>query len=330
MNRARPIWEPEEIAAVNAWRQIAYRPTAEERSAGEGGSFGLGIPVLIDPTILIQSQDPAQALPYFTRVVMTTDAWHGVSSAGAALAFKSESAITADAAVTLAQPAIPVYAAAGSFDLSYEMAMDYPGLVNEVAGLFDAAYADMVSNYTAVGSGSSVPTGLFTSMSNQTTSPAHVKVTTAGTLAAADIRAVFGALAPRYQLNASWLLSPSMLQAVAALAAPSVSNGLAPHDYAPASQGQPARLLGRPVLVSSYAPAFTNSTASNVNWMVCGDMTRYLVANRLGSVTLELIPNLPDFTGGTARPTAQRAYYYMNRWGGGVTDPQAFRLLSNS
>jgi predicted phage gp36 major capsid-like protein len=82
--------------------------------------------------------------------------------------------------------------------------------------------------------------------------------------------------------------------------------------------------------VSSYAPAFTNSTASNVNWMVCGDMTRYLVANRLGSVTLELIPNLPDFTGGTARPTAQRAYYYMNRWGGGVTDPQAFRLLSNS
>jgi HK97 family phage major capsid protein len=136
------------------------------------------------------------------------------------LAFKAEGAVTADAAVTLAQPAIPVYAAAGSFDMSYEMAMDYPGLVNEVAGLFDAAYADMVSNYTAVGSGNSVPTGLFTSMSNQTTSPAHVKVTTAGTLAAADIRAVFGALAPRYQLNASWLLSPSMLQAVAALAAP--------------------------------------------------------------------------------------------------------------
>jgi HK97 family phage major capsid protein len=318
-----------EVAALEAWRQICYRPTPEERSMGEGGTGGLGVPVFIDPTILVQSQDPAQALPYFTRVVLTTNAWHGISSPGATLAFKSEGAATADAAVVLSQPDIPVYAATGVFQMSYEVAMDYPNLVDEVAGLFNNAYLDMVSNYTAVGSGSSVPTGLFTQMSNQTTSPAHVKVTSAGTLAAADIRAVFGALAPRYQLNASWVMSPSMLQATAGLAAPSVSNGLAPHDYAPATQGQPARLLGRPVLVSSYAPAFSNSTAGGVNWMVVGDMTRYLVVNRLGATTLELIPNLPDFTNG-GRPMGQRGYFYMNRWGGGVTDLQAFRVLSNS
>jgi HK97 family phage major capsid protein len=251
-----------------------------------------------------------------------------VSTAGATLAFKAEGAATVDAAVAMAQPVVPVYAAAGSFEMSFEVAQDYPGLINQVVTGFNSAYLDMVSSYTAVGSGSSVPTGLFTAMSNQTTSPAHVKVTSAGTLAANDVRATFGALAPRYQLNASWLMSPSMLQAVAGLAAPSVSNGLAPHDYAPASQGQPARLLGRPVLVSSYAPAFSNSTSSGVNWMVCGDLTRYLVVNRLGTVQLELIPNIPDMS--TGRPTGQRSYYYMNRWGAGPTDLQAFRILSNS
>ena len=80
------------------------------------------------------------------------------------------------------------------------------------------------------------------------------------------------------------------------------------------------------MLVSSYAPAFSNSTASGVNWMVCGDLTRYLVINRLGSVTLELIPNVPS----SNLPTGQRAYYYMNRWDGGVTDLQAMRVLGNS
>jgi HK97 family phage major capsid protein len=187
----------------------------------------------------------------------------------------------------------------------------------------------MVSNYTSVGSGSSCPTGIFTSLSNQTTSPAHVKVTSAGTLAAKDIRATFAALAPRYQLNASWLMAPDMLQACAALAAPSVSNGLAPHDFVPASSGSPARLLGRPVLVSSYAPQFANATSGQFNWMVCADMTRYVVVNRIGSATLEYIPNIPNF-GTNYLPTGQRSYYYMNRWGGGLTDNLAGRILSNS
>lgn len=63
--------------------------------------------------------------------------------------------------------------------------------------------------------------------------------------------------------------------------------------------------------------------------MVVGDMTRYMVVNRLGSVTLELIPNLPDITD-TGRPLGERGYCYANRWGGGVTDPLAFRVLTNS
>ena len=227
----------------------------------------------------------------------------------------------------MAQPYVPVFSAVGDFSGSLELFQDYPNLVDEVGSLFGAAYRDQVSNYTSVGSGTNVPTGLFTAMSSQTTSPAHVKVTSAGSLVANDVRAVFAALPERYQLSASWLMSPSMVQAVAALAAPSVSSGLAPHDYVPASQGQPARLLGRPVLVSSYAPSYANATNGQFNWCVVGDFSRYLVVNRLGA-SLELISLLPDQA--TGRPTGQRSYFYQARWGAGPVDDQAFRILSNA
>jgi HK97 family phage major capsid protein len=235
--------------------------------------------------------------------------------------------VDTDAGVVLAQPYVPVYSAVGDFSGTLEIFEDYPGLVDEVGSLFGNAYRDQVSQYTSVGSGTNVPTGIFTAMSNQTVSPSHVKVTSAGSLCANDVRATFAALPERYQLGASWLMSPSMVQACAALAAPSVSNGLSPADYVPASQGQPARLLGRPVLVSSYAPSFANVTSGQFNFAVVGDFSRYLVVNRLGA-SLELIPLLPDQVSG--RPTGQRSYFYQARWGAGPVDIQAFRILSNA
>jgi HK97 family phage major capsid protein len=320
-----PGWDRAEARAVQVFREV--RQHIESRAAAESGSFGLAVPWLVDPTILVQVQDAAEILNACRQVTITTDAWHGVSSPGATLVFKGEAAVDTDAGVTLAQPYVPVFSAVGDFSGSLELFQDYPNLVDEVGSLFGAAYRDQVSNYTSVGSGTNVPTGLFTAMSSQTTSPAHVKVTSAGSLVANDVRAVFAALPERYQLSASWLMSPSMVQAVAALAAPSVSSGLAPHDYVPASQGQPARLLGRPVLVSSYAPSYANATNGQFNWCVVGDFSRYLVVNRLGA-SLELISLLPDQA--TGRPTGQRSYFYQARWGAGPVDDQAFRILSNA
>jgi HK97 family phage major capsid protein len=326
MRFTNPGWDRGEARAVQVFREV--RQHIESRAAAGSGSFALAIPVLIDSTILVQVQDNAEILAACRQVSVTTDAWRGVSSPGATLAFKTEAAVDVDAAVVLAQPYVPVFSAVGDFSGSLELFQDYPNLVTEVGSLFGAAYRDMVSNYTATGAGtgSSVPLGLFTAMSQQTTSPSHVTVHSAGTLAAGDVRAVFAALPERYQLGASWLMSPSMVQACAALAAPSVSAGLAPHDYVPASQGQPARLLGRPVLVSSYAPSFASATNGTFNWFVVGDFSRYLVVNRLGT-SLELIPQLRSQT--TALPTGEKAYLFVARWGAGPVDNLAFRILSN-
>jgi hypothetical protein len=57
--------------------------------------------------------------------------------------------------------------------------------------------------------------------------------------------------------------------------------------------------------------------------------TRYLTAHRAAN-SVELIENMPDMAGGTGRPTASRGWYYVARWGGGILDYNAFRILTNS
>jgi HK97 family phage major capsid protein len=323
---ARPDWDRGETLAIQRYRELRSR--IESRAMTEGGTTGLAIPVLIDPSIILTTMDKAEILSPnggCKTVVITTNAWKGVSSAGVTLAFDAEDVAAPDAGLTLAQPVIPVYKADGVITVSLEMAQDYPSFSDEALTLFNGALADNISNYTAVGSGTNVPTGIFTAMSS-TTTPPHVKVTTAGSICGNDIRSVFGSLAERYRQSASWLMSPSVAQEISALAAPSVSNGLAPHDWVPGYATQPTLLLGRPVLISSYAPAFSSTTGA-ANYCVVGDFSRFLLVSRVGT-GIELLPSVPNLPASNL-PTGQRALYYQSRWGSGPTDVLAFRILSD-
>jgi HK97 family phage major capsid protein len=161
--------------------------------------------VLIDPSVIVTGQDQAEILQSCRQATITTNQWKGVSSTGATISFGTEASVTPDAAITLAQPVIPVYKADGVISVSMEMLQDYPSFQGEALRMFGAALNDNISNYTAVGSGTNCPTGLFTAMSSATT-PAHVTVHSASSIVGNDIRGVFGALPERYQLNASWLM----------------------------------------------------------------------------------------------------------------------------
>jgi HK97 family phage major capsid protein len=305
-----PAWDEPEKAAITAAREIQV---AEARAAGEGsGSIGgYGIPVFIDPSVMLTVQDSAEIWGYAKIVPTTTDAWKGVSSTGATISFEAEASTVPDAALTLAQPTIPIYKASSVITASIETSQDYPGFVNELGGLFNGAWQDQISNYTAVGSGSSVPLGLFTAMSASTTSPSHITTTTAGQLTGGDVRKVFASLPERYLSNASWLLSPTMRQQISAQAAPDAISGLPAHDWVPGRPGPggyPPLLMGRPVITSSYAPAFTSTTGS-ANIAVVGDMSRFVIPLRIGA-TVEVIPEMFDFSGGTGRPTGQRGFLF--------------------
>jgi HK97 family phage major capsid protein len=172
VTQSSPAFTNEEAHALDEFR------AASEGTATAGG---FGIPVLIDPTIILTSGAiDAPLLQLATVKTITTDAWKGVSSAGVSWSYDAEASAVSDDSPTLAQPSIPVYSARGFIPYSIEVGQDYPGFADEMAMLLNQGFIDLLASQTMVGSGSSQPRGLFTAMSATTSNPSHVVVTTTG------------------------------------------------------------------------------------------------------------------------------------------------------
>lgn len=330
----RPAFLPEEIAAVNAYRMIAPKATIAERAAGEGGSFGMAIPVMISPEITISATlDDAPILQFAKTVVTTTDNWRGITSAGSGFTLPGEGVVVADNTPTFSQPSITIFSPKDFIPFSIEISQDLPGFADEMTRLFTAEYADRISQDTAIGAGgTAAPMGVFTRMAATTggSGAAHCVVTTAGSICAADVRAVWQAVPERAKNDPScaWLMSNSVWTQITALGAPSVTNGLEPGAVQyPVGNAGP-RLYGEPVIFSSWAPAFTG-TSGTASYLVVGAFARYAIAQRVPGLTVELVPQLFDF-GGTGRPTGSRGYLATARFGADVLDTSSLRLLSNS
>ena len=309
-----PAFTPEEAHAINEFRAA---------NEGTGSAGGYGIPVLIDPTIILTSGAADAPLLEISRMVtITTDAWKGVSSSGVSWSYDAESAVVSDDTPTFAQPTIPVYSARGFVPFSIEVGQDYPGSADEMAALLGQGFIDLVAKQSCTGSGVACPTGIFTALANATNNPAHVVVSTVGALGAVDVRAAWASLPERYRPRATWVMSPSVLEKVSAF-----GNGLALSDYTVNLLADGTSVLtGRPVVVSDYAPSFVGTTGAE-NYAVIGDFSRYVVVQRAG-MSVELIPTIFDAT--TQRPTGSRAWFAIARHGLGVSDANGFRLLANN
>ena len=314
VTEAAPVFSPEESRAVSEFRAA---------NEGTGSAGGFGVPVLIDPTIILTSgAADAPILAISRMVTITTDAWKGVSSSGVSWSYDAESAVVSDDTPAFSQPTIPVYMARGYVPYSIELGQDYPGFADEMAMLLGQGFVDLVAKQSCTGSGSSSPTGIFTALANATNNPSHVTVTTVGALGAVDMRAAWSSLPERYRPRATWVMSPSVLAKVSAF-----GNGLALSDFTVNLLADGTSVLtGRPVVVTDYAPSFTGTTGAE-NFAVVGDFSRYCVVQRAG-MSVELIPTV--FDQASARPTGSRAWFATARHGLGVSDANGFRLLSNS
>lgn len=315
MSGGVPIFTPEEGNAV-----------LEMRAANEGTSAdgGFGIPVLIDPTIILTSgAATAPILDICQVTTITTDQWKGVTSAGFTWAYGAESSVVADNSLAnLLQPTIPVYKAAGFIPYTIEVGDDYPDFQEEMSKYLAQGYLNLVAVTTQTGTGSSQPTGIFTGMQN-TTTPAHVTVTTKGALGAVDARSAWAALPEIFRPNATWMMHVSVENQIRSWA----SGGLALSDYTinMLANGE-AMLIGRPVLKSDYAPNPTNTTAPE-SFLVVGDFSHYRFIQRAG-MSVELVPHLFDTS--TGRPIGQRGWYAYARHGADADSYNAFRLISNT
>lgn len=311
MSTATPVLSAPEAAAVRSLQELE-----RAMSIGSSTSGGYGVPVLIDPTIILTGQQSANPFFGISRVeTITTDRWKGVSSAGVTWSWDAEATEVSDDSPTLGQPEIPVHTARGFVPFSIEVGSDYPNLQTELATLLSEGYAELTAEAFAIGDGSGKPRGIFHKLDANTN--VEVVVTTDGAFGKADISKVWTALPDRAKVNATWLMSEDVKEEI---------RNFDGDDFAGRTvdlTGAEFRIRERAVAASGYAPAFTGvTTAANI--LVVGDFRKYVIAQRAG-MSLEFVPHLFGVTNN--RPTGQRGMFAWARVGADTIDDTAFRLL---
>jgi HK97 family phage major capsid protein len=318
------VTDPHAAATLSDEERNAMRSYAEYRAASEGTntSGGFGIPVFIDPSIIMTAQGTDN--PFLTlarQVDVNTNQWKGVSSAGVTWSFDAEASEVSDDTATLAQPTVPVFMARGFIPYSIEVGQDYPGFANEMQTLLASGYDELLVDKLTrgAGTGSGEPNGILTALSANTN--VRVALTTGGSLGAADPYKVWQALPQRFRRKASWLMSVATNDSIRQLGTANVYHAYTvnlPDEWADS-------LFRRGVYESPYMPDTTTSTTATIGLAVVGDFSNYVIARR-GGMSVELIQNL---VGTNHRPTGSRGWFAYSRIGGGSANDLGFRLLTN-
>ena len=318
-----PVLSPEEGRALNAFEE--WRAMSIGGSSGADG--GYGVPVLIDPTIILTAQGHPNDILGLARVeTITTDAWKGVSSAGVTWKFRDEATATTDGSPKLAQPVVNTHKCDGYIPYSIEVGMDYPSFASEMEGLLASGYAELLVQKLTVGAGdgSEEPFGIITALDANTN--VEVATLTSGAISAGDINGLWAALPIRYR-------NPALAGRVAWMSHTGVNGDiqqLGQEEGAAFTVNFTAegvtRLKGRDMYENDYFADLPSGTAA-ANLLVVGDWSNFVVAQRAG-MNIELVPHVFDVT--NSRPTGERAWYAWARVGADSVNDLGFRLLQNN
>jgi HK97 family phage major capsid protein len=314
---AQMFLEDEHRAALRAWDE--YRVMSE----GTTTAGGFGIPVFIDPSIIMTAQGSGNPfLSIAKQVDVNTNAWKGVSSAGVSWSFDNENAEVSDDSPTLAQPSVTVFMARGFVPYSIEVGQDYPGFAAEMQTLLAEGYDELLVDKFTRGSGTGEPKGILTALSANTN--VRVTVQTSGTnFGAKDPYNVWKALPQRFRRKASWLMSVDVNNNIRQIGTANVF-----HAY---TENLPAewadQLFGKTTYESPYMPDTTTSTSATIGLAVVGDFANYVIARR-GGMSTEPIPML--FNVANNLPSGQRGWFAYSRIGGNSVNDLGFRLLVNT
>jgi HK97 family phage major capsid protein len=310
------LWTEDERQAMRAWEE--YRAMSEGTSA----AGGYGIPVFIDPSIILTAQGSGNPFLQIARQVpVNTNAWKGVTSAGVTWSFDAEASAVSDDSPTLAQPAVTVFMARGFIPYSIEVGQDYPGFADEMATLLAEGYDELLVDKFSRGSGSGEPQGIITALDADTTS--EVLLTTAGAFGEVDVYNTWKALPQRFRnRRAAWMMSVGVNNAVRRFGTANVFHA----STINLQDEWVDRLMNRQVYESPYFPDVVGTTG-HTNQLVVGDFNNYVIARR-GGMSVELVPTLFDVTNN--RPTGQRGWFAYARIGGGAATTASFKLLNQT
>lgn len=306
-----------ERQAMMAWDE--YRTMSE----GTTTAGGFGIPVFIDPSIIMTAQGSDNPFLSIARQVdVNTNAWKGVSSAGVTWSFDSEGVEVSDDSPTLAQPTVTVFMARGLIPFTIEVGQDYPGFAAEMSRLLAEGYDELLVDKFTRGTGTGEPKGILTALSANTN--VRVAITTSGTaFGANDPYKVWAALPQRFRRKASWLMSVDVNNKIRQIGTANVFHAFT--DNLPAEWADV--LFGKATYESPYMPDTTTSTSATIGLAAVGDFQNYVIARR-GGMSVELVPHLTSTT--TNLPNGTRGWFAYSRIGGNSVNDLGFRLLVNT
>ena len=317
VTQPQPLFTDEERRALIAFNEYERAAAESPTSAG-----GFGIPVFIDPSIILTAQGTRNPfLEIAKQVTVNTNVWKGVSSAGVTWAFQAEAAAATDNSPTLAQPTVTIFMARGFIPYSIEIGQDYPAFADEMATLLASGYNELLIDKFTRGAGTTEPTGIMTALSANTNM--RITVTTAGLIGAPDPYKVWAQVPQRFRNNANWLMSVDVNNKIRQLGTANVYHAFTvsvPEMWADS-------LFGSRVYESPYMPDSTAFTTTSAAVAVVGDFSNYVIARR-GGMSVELVPTLFDVTNN--RPTGQRGWFAYARIGGNSVNDLGFRLLTNT
>ena len=310
--QTHPIFTAEEGRAIEEMRAM---------NIGTDAAGGFGVPVLIDPTIVLTAQGSPNDIINLARVeTITNDEWKGVSSAGVSWSFDAEAAAVSDDSPTLAQPNVPAFMARGFIPYSIEVGMDYPGFAEQMSILLTEGYLELVAEKLTTGTGSGQPTGIVVALDANTN--VEGTPTTDGAFGAVDLYKLWDALPIKYRRRASvaWMSSTDVQNEARNFGATMGSN-----FTVSLTEDSIPRLFGRPYHVNDFMDDFTATTGA-ANLLIVGDWSNFLVAQRAG-MSVENVPHLFDVTNN--RPTGQRGWFAHARIGSDSINDLGFRILQN-
>lgn len=278
------------------------------------GNGGYLAPFFLDPTIILTNDGATNPFRGISRVVsITTDSWHGITSAGTSAAWTAEAAAATEASPTFAQPTITPQKATAWLTGSLEVTED-TNIGSQIGMLLADARDRLEAAAFATGSGSGQPKGVVTAVAAD--SGSVVSTATAATYVVGDVYTLKGALPPRYRPNASWVASDSILLKTRQFGTAENYHAF----WADLGMDTPPTLLGRPVYESSV---MASAVAAGADILLVGDFSQYLIVDRIG-MTVQYDPLLKNSSG---VPTGQVGWYAHWRVGADCTDTNAFRLL---
>lgn len=308
--RGHLLWSP---AEREAYARVEAARTSLSLTDANGGYL---VPLTLDPTVILTNTGAASPWRQLATIRTTaTNTFNGVQSAGVTAEWLAEGATASDANPTFDRLTVTVHKAAAYLNGSYEIFAD-----TDLTAQLPALIADAKNNHEAAafatGSGSGAPYGLLTALSAVTGSV--ITATTRGSIGIPDLYLLQESVPPRARFGSSPAVVASLpiLNTVRQLDAAAGAS-----LWQTLGDGTPSRLLGMSV---AEASTMATTTTSGSYSMIMGDLSKYLIVDRLG-VTLVPIP--AEIDQATGRPNGKAGWFAYWRVGADVADAGAFRLL---